>query len=117
MPQSDQIERARATQIERAGATDFAPSFEDLLISGDPELMRGALRRWLAMRDRPGATYVYEAWLKAGGDPDLIRASLLQWLAGNATAERASFVYSAWLNTTGEAGVVRGGVGAWVGLP
>ena len=81
------LERVDADQIERVGAVaDFAPSFDDLLDSGEPELMRGALRSWLARGDRAGAGDVYEEWLKAGGEPELIRESLLEWLAGNATA-------------------------------
>ena len=143
MPQTTQIERAGADQIERAYAganyansansADFAPSFADLLATGERELIREPLREWLAKGDRAGATYVYEAWLKAGGEPELIRESLRKWLADsatapgntapgnatapdNATAERASFVYTAWLKVTGEVELVREALGAWFEL-
>ena len=95
-----------------APSAHFAPSFYDLLASGEPELMREPLRRWLAGADRQAnradAPYVYEEWLKAGGEPELIRESLVKWLAGNATptaagttapanatAQNASFAYTA----------------------
>jgi hypothetical protein len=87
MPQIAQIERV-AADADFAPSAVFAPSFDEVLISGEPELMREPLRRWLARGDRAGANYVYEAWLKAGGEPELIRESLLQWLAGNAAAAR-----------------------------
>ena len=159
MPQTTQIERAGADQIERAyvganyansansaDSADFAPSFADLLSTGERELIREPLREWLAKGDRAGATYVYEAWLKAGGEPELIRESLRKWLAdsatapgyatapdsatapgntapgyatapANATAERASFVYTAWLKVTGEVELVREALGAWFEPP
>src|SRR5271156_5016537 len=85
MPQTPLVHRAGPG----AGA-DFVPSFDDLIASGDPELMRGALRGWLARRDRPHAIYVYEAWLKAGGEPELIRESLRGWLADSATSANAT---------------------------
>ena len=107
MPQSAHI------QCVGAGA-DFVPSFGDLLDTGEPELIREPLRRWLARGDRAGATYVYEAWLKAGGEPELIRESLLAWLAGNAAAEEASFVYSAWLQATGEPALIRESLLQWL---
>src|SRR5471032_1850592 len=123
--------------FERVGADAvFAPSFDDLLASGEPELMRGAVCRWLARGNRAGARDVYQTWLKAGGEPELIRESLLGWLAdnaatsnsassnaassnaasSNATAEEASFVYSAWLEAGGEAQLVRDALGAWFEL-
>lgn len=117
MPQTTLKTVPPAARIGLAGAdTDFAPSDDDLLNSGEPELMRGPLRRWLARSDRANATYVYEAWLKGGGEPELVRESLLGWLADNAAAEKASFVYSAWLKTAGEPELVRDALGAWFEL-
>ena len=125
MPQTAPIERVRA-DADFGPTAAFAPSFDDLLASGEPELMRGALRGWLAMGDRGGnradATYVYEEWLRAGGEPEMIRESLAQWLAGNATtasnaaAEEASFVCQAWLRAGGEPELVRDALGAWAEL-
>ena len=116
MPQTVQRERYRAN-VDFTPSARFAPSFQELLDSGDLELMRGPLRGWLARGDRAGATDVYGGWLKAGGEPGLIRESLMEWLAGNAAAAReASFVYSAWLQATGEVGLVRDALGSWVEL-
>jgi hypothetical protein len=52
MPQTALKTVPPVAQIGLAGAdTDFAPSDDDLLNSGEPELMRGPLRRWLARSD------------------------------------------------------------------
>jgi len=103
-------------QIERVGAVaDFAPSFDDLLISEDPELMREALLQWLAANAAAAeASFVYQAWLKAGGEPALIRESLVRWLGANAHAKSACYVHSAWLEATGDVELVREPIRSWL---